>query len=112
MERDRIIRVSDNLKKEIANLIINSDLKDQCGFMSINHVETSRDLSKAKVFFTTINSKLSEKDLQALLNDNAWRIRKDLSNSLPIKRVPELIFFYDDHLDNVRKIDSIIDEID
>ena len=45
MERDRIIRVSDNLKKEIANLIINSDLKDQCGFMSINHVETSRDLS-------------------------------------------------------------------
>ena len=56
MERDRIIRVSDNLKKEIANLIINSDLKDQCGFMSINHVETSRDLSKAKVFFTTINS--------------------------------------------------------
>ena len=112
MERDRIIRVSDNLKKEIANLIINSDLKDQCGFMSINHVETSRDLSKAKVFFTTINSKLSEKDLQALLNDNAWRIRKDLSNSLPKKRVPELRFFYDDHLDNVRKIDSIIDEID
>ena len=32
MERDRIIRVSDNLKKEIANLIINSDLKDQCEF--------------------------------------------------------------------------------
>jgi ribosome-binding factor A len=31
---------------------------------------------------------------------------------LPIKRVPELRFFYDDHLDNVRKIDSIIDEID
>ena len=112
MERDRIIRVSDNLKKEIANLIINSNLKDQCGFMSINHVETSRDLSKAKVFFTTINSKLSEKELQALLNDNAWRIRKDLSNSLPIKRVPELRFFYDDHLDNVRKIDSIIDDID
>ena len=112
MERDRIIRVSDNLKKEIANLIINSDLKDQCGFMSINHVETSRDLSKAKVFFTTIHSKLSEKELQALLNNNAWRIRKDLSNSLPIKRVPELRFIYDDHLDNVRKIDSIIDEID
>ena len=80
MERDRIIRVSDNLKKEIANLIINSDLKDQCGFMSINHVETSRDLSKAKVFFTTINSKLSEKDLQVLLNDNALRIRINFSN--------------------------------
>ena len=48
MERDRIIRVSDNLKKEIANLIINSDLKDQCGFMSINHVETSPNKKKRK----------------------------------------------------------------
>ena len=55
MERDRIIRVSDNLKKEIANFIQNSELKDSCGFISINHVETSRDLSKAKVFFQHIN---------------------------------------------------------
>ena len=31
MERDRIIRVSDNLKKEIANFIQASDLKDSCG---------------------------------------------------------------------------------
>ena len=45
MERDRIIRVSDNLKKEIANFIQTSDLKDSCGFISINHVDTSRDLS-------------------------------------------------------------------
>ena len=43
MERDRIIRVSDNLKKEIANFIQTSDLKDSCGFISINHVDTSRD---------------------------------------------------------------------
>ena len=66
MEKDRIIRVSDNLKKEIASFIQNSELKDSCGFISINHVETSRDLSKAKVFFSTINSDLSEKDLEKL----------------------------------------------
>ena len=60
MERDRIIRVNDNLKKEIANFIQTSDLKDSCGFISINHVDTSRDLSKAKVYFSTINSDLSE----------------------------------------------------
>ena len=79
MERDRIIRVSDNLKKEIANFIQTSDLKDSCGFISINHVDTSRDLSKAKVYFSTINSDLSEKDLEKFLNDNSWKIRKNLS---------------------------------
>ena len=30
MEKDRIIRVSDNLKKEIASFIQNSELKDSC----------------------------------------------------------------------------------
>ena len=112
MEKDRIIRVSDNLKKEIASFIQNSELKDSCGFISINHVETSRDLSKAKVFFSTINSDLSEKDLEKFLNNNAWKVRKNLSNLLPLKKVPELRFFYDSHIENVRKIDSLFDNLD
>ena len=44
MEKDRIVRVNDNLKKEIAFFIQNSSLRDNCGFLSINHVDTSRDL--------------------------------------------------------------------
>tara|TARA_B100000214_G_scaffold191360_1_gene138305 strand:- start:386 stop:724 length:339 start_codon:yes stop_codon:yes gene_type:complete len=112
MEKDRIIRVSDNLKKEIASFIQNSELKDSCGFISINHVETSRDLSKAKIFFSTINSDLSEKDLEKFLNNNSWKVRKNLSNLLPLKKVPELRFFYDSHIENVRKIDSLFDNLD
>ena len=112
MEKDRIIRVSDNLKKEIASFIQNSELKDSCGFISINHVETSRDLSKAKVFFSTFNSDLSEKDLEKFLNNNSWKVRKNLSNLLPLKKVPELRFFYDSHIENVRKIDSLFDNLD
>ena len=112
MEKDRIIRVSDNLKKEIASFIQNSELKDSCGFISINHVETSRDLSKAKVFFSTINSDLSENDLEKFLNNNSWKVRKNLSNLLPLKKVPELRFFYDSHIENVRKIDSLFNNLD
>ena len=82
MEKDRIVRVNDNLKKEIASFIQNSDLKNSCGFISINHVDTARDLSSARVFFSTINSELSNKDLQKYLNENAWMIRKGLSLSL------------------------------
>ena len=72
MEKDRIIRVNDNLKKEIASFIQNSNLKNSCGFISINHVETARDLSSARVFFFTVNSETSDKDLQNYLKSNAW----------------------------------------
>ena len=111
MEKDRIIRVNDNLKKEIAFFIQNSDLKENCGFLSINHVDTSRDLSGAKVFFSSINSQFSNRELQKFLNENSWRIRKGLSGILPLKRVPELKFFYDEHIDNVRKIDDLIEKL-
>ena len=111
MEKDRIVRVNDNLKKEIAFFIQNSSLRDNCGFLSINHVDTSRDLWGAKVFFSTINSQLSNKDLQMFLNENSWKIRKGLSDILPLKKVPELRFIYDDHIDNVRKIDDLIEKL-
>ena len=111
MEKDRIVRVNDNLKKEIAFFIQNSSLREKCGFLSINHVDTSRDLSGAKVFFSTINSQLSNKDLQKFLNENSWKIRKGLSEILPLKKVPELRFIYDDHIDNVRKIDDLIEKL-
>ena len=68
-------------------------------------------LSGAKVFFSTINSQLSNKDLQKFLNENSWKIRKGLSGILPLKKVPELRFIYDDHIDNVRKIDDLIEKL-
>ena len=51
MAKDRIIRINDNLKKEIATYIQNSNLKDDLGFLSVNHVDTSRDLSGARYLF-------------------------------------------------------------
>ena len=108
MAKDRIIRINDNLKKEIATYIQNSNLKDDLGFLSVNHVDTSRDLSGAKVFISSFQTEKTNDELVRILNDNSWRIRKELANILPLKRVPEQKFYYDEHLDKVRHIDSLI----
>jgi len=112
MEKDRIIRVSDNLKKEIAFEIQNSDLKETCGFFSINHVETARDLSSAKVFFSTINSPMKHSELVHYLNENAWKLRKSLAQKLHLKKMPSLRFIYDEHSEKVRNIDTLLDNLD
>ena len=112
MEKDRIIRVSDNLKKEIAFEIQHSDLKETCGFFSINHVETTRDLSSAKVFFSTVNSPIKQSELVEFLNKNAWKLRKSLAQKLHLKKMPSLYFIYDEHSENVRNIDTLIDNLD
>jgi ribosome-binding factor A len=111
MQKDRIVRINDNLKKEISIFIQNSNLRERCGLLTINHVDSSRDLSKAKVFFSSINAPLNNRDLQDYLNENSWLIRKELSHSLPFKKVPELRFLYDEHLENVRELNSLINDI-
>ena len=105
MAKDRIIRINDNLKKEIATYIQNSNLKDDLGFLSVNHVDSSRYLSGAKVFISSFQTDKTNDELVGILNDNSWRIRKELANILPLKRVPELKFYYDEHLDKVRHIE-------
>ena len=90
MEKDRIVRINDNLKKEIATFIQNSQLKDNLGFLSVNHVDTSRDLSIAKVFISTFQSEKSKSELIEFLNENSWKIRKELARILPLKKVPNL----------------------
>ena len=79
-------------------------------FFSVNYVDTSRDLSQAKVFFSTIQAPINEKEL-ATFSRKFWKIRKALSNLLPIKRVPTLKFYYDDHLEKVRNLDDLIKDI-
>ena len=111
MQKDRIVRINDNLKKEISIFIQNSNLGERCGLLTINHVDSSRDLSKAKVFFSSINAPLNNSDLQDYLNENSWLIRKELSHSLPFKKVPELCFLYDKHLEGVRELNSLMNDI-
>ncbi len=108
MAKDRIIRINDNLKKEIATYIQNSNLRDDIGFLSVNHVDTSRDLSGAKVFISSFQTDKTNEEIIKILNDNSWRIRKELGNILPLKKVPELKFYYDEHLEKVRHIDKLI----
>jgi ribosome-binding factor A len=111
MQKDRIVRINDNLKKERSIFIQNSNLGERCGLLTINHVDSSRDLSKAKVFFSSINAPLNNRDLQDYLNENSWLIRKELSHSLPFKKVPELCFLYDKHLEGVRELNSLMNDI-
>ena len=92
MEKDRIIRINDNLKKEIAIYVQNSDLREQCGFFSVNYVDTSRDLSGAKVFISSFQTEKTNDELVGILNDNSWRIRKELANILLLKECPNLNF--------------------
>lgn len=85
-------------KNSISNLII-----------SVSKVNVTSDLSIAKVYLSVFPSEKGP-ELLAAIKSNAPLIKHDLAQrvKLQLRRVPNLIFFIDDSLDYIQKIDNAL----
>ena len=104
-------KVNNLIKKEISQIIM-VDLKDpRVKFVSITDVETTRDLSYAKVYFSVFgDDKKTQKTEEGLLSCAGF-IRKLLSTRLEMRHVPELVFKLDKSAEHTMKILEKIEEI-
>lgn len=85
-------------KNGITNLII-----------SVSKVNVTSDLSIAKVFLSVFPSEKGP-DLLAAVKTNAPLIKHDLAQRVKnqLRKVPNLIFYIDDSLDYIEKIDNAL----
>ena len=85
-------------KNSISNLII-----------SVSKVNVTSDLSIAKVYLSVFPSEKGPELLSAI-KTNAPLIKHDLAQRvrLQLRRVPNLIFYIDDSLDYIEKIDNAL----
>jgi len=77
------------------------------GFVTFTRVDVSPDLRHSKVFYSVINSQLSEKLLNEELNKMSKAFRKYLGQEIQIKNTPDLVFYLDEtvkHEEHMMKI--------
>lgn len=97
--------LSDIFRREGMNMV-------DGGMVSISKVSVTPDLLEARVYL----SFFQVKDTAALLQrikDRGWEFRKLLGHRIKdqLRRVPELIFFNDDTLDHVFKMEALFKKI-
>ncbi len=75
--------------------------------ISVSKVSVTSDLGVAKVFLSVFPSK-ERKEIIKGVSDNASSIRHELAQRTrnQLRRMPELLFFGDDSLDYIEKIDK------
>lgn len=106
----RIQRINKELQKEIS-LLLELKVKDEAVKAAvITEVDCNRDLSLAKVYFTTLHSDERGKVTGALKRVSTF-LRTSLGKTLRIRKIPKLIFLYDKSEEYGRSIDSILDQI-
>ena len=105
----RAERVSDQMKQEIADILMRKIKDPRIGFVTVTDVEVADDLRNAKVFVSVYGSEKAA-TLKGL-ESAAPFIRSELGRRMRMKFIPELLFRYDDSVERGAHINELLHEI-
>jgi ribosome-binding factor A len=107
----RASRVGDQIRAELADLLVREVHDPGIGFLTIVHVKVSPDLQQASAYYTTIGDEKARKETAKALGRATPFLRRQIGRRLRLKRVPELAFFFDDSIEKNDRIERILQDI-
>jgi ribosome-binding factor A len=111
MAKIRVGRVSEQIKKELSQ-IIQAELKDpRIGFITVTGVEATSDLSQARIYLSVLGSdEQKEATLKALASATGF-LRSELGKRMKLRHTPELLFKFDSSIEYGSRIESLLESI-
>ncbi len=100
-------RLASDMKNKI-NSVINDQI-DDLDFVSVTEVELTKDLQDAKVYVNCLLDNQEKYVLESLRKKEGF-IKREIAKSIKIRKIPSLIFKYDNSLENYNKIDSLLSD--
>ena len=108
---DGIKKLAIDIKREIS-FIINTKIKDPgIGFITITDTRLSIDGKYLDIYFSILGKEIEYEASLEALNRCRGFIKKNLSDRVRLRNVPELKFIYDDSIDKGMKITKILQDI-
>ncbi|MBQ4889881.1 MULTISPECIES: 30S ribosome-binding factor RbfA [Shewanella] len=111
-EFSRTRRIAQQLQQELA-MILQRDMKDpRIGFVTVNDVDVSRDLSFAKVFVTFFeeDQELVDQKIEALTAAAPY-VRTLVASRMKLRVMPELRFVYDSSLVEGMRMSNLVSQV-
>lgn len=106
----KIERLNHTIQQELS-IILMREVKDQhIKFVTITGVDTTTDLSYAKVYYTVLDQDKKEITQESLEKAQPF-IRTKLAEKIDIRHTPELRFIYDKSIAYGEHIEEIIEKI-
>ena len=108
---NRMERVNSSIKRELSN-IISRELTNTniTGLITVNKVDTAPDFSNSKVYVSMIAVK-NKKEAMLALKKAAGFMRTRLAHILRFRKMPSLIFIYDESVEYGSRINEIIHDL-
>lgn len=113
MSSIRQAKFSRLIQKELAHIFLTDGKRMfNNSLISITKVVVSRDLAFTKVYLSFLNESKPEELIEEI-KVNSGDIKRRLASRIRnnVRRIPELIFFYDDTMDYVEKMEGIFKDL-
>lgn len=111
METNRQKKISSVIQKDLVDILQGEVRKNGIAnlVISVSKVSITTDLSVATVYLSIFPQEKAKETLEAI-KTNSKLIKHDLSQRvrLQLRKVPNLVFFIDDSLDYIEKIDNAL----
>ncbi|MGE9276510.1 MAG: 30S ribosome-binding factor RbfA [Candidatus Phytoplasma pruni] len=106
-------RTANLIHKEIVFIINQIVINDKIGYINVTDVDLTKDLSFSNIYYTLLKDDEETVALAAeVLEEHKKEIRMELAKKIRnIKKIPNLIFKYDQSLVYGKHIDKLLEDI-
>ena len=101
-------RVGEEIREEIATLLVREVKDPGIGFITLTRVKVSPDLQLVRIFYTTLGDEKSRKETEKALARATPFLRRQIGARVRLRRVPELRFEFDRNVEHQDRIEKIL----
>ena len=107
----RVNRVSEQMKKELGDIILQKVKDPRIGFVTVTDVEVTGDLQNATIYISVLGDD-SEKDATLKGLDKAKGfIRTEIGKRIRLRVTPEIEFAFDESIAYGNRIETLLTQV-
>ena len=109
---NRTDRVGNQVLDILSGILIKNINLSHLGFISFTKVDIAPDLHSAKVYYSVLGRKKTDKEIDIAINQKRKAFKKYMGPELHLKCIPDLRFYHDESLIYEDKINKILHDVD
>lgn len=110
-EFSRHQRVSEVIRREMADIIRQEIYLPGLGMLTVSAVEVTPDLKSARIYMTLLGGTIEIAKALDYLNQSVKRLRHHLAQRLTLRVTPELHFLHDTTLEEGSRLVALINSV-
>ncbi|NLY55559.1 MAG: 30S ribosome-binding factor RbfA [Firmicutes bacterium] len=111
MSNTRKVRIEDQIRTEIGDMLL-KDLKDpRIGFASVTRVQLSGDKREVKVYISVFGTDEEKQQTMQALNHARGFIRTEIGKRIKLRHTPQIHFILDESIEQGSKVMAILSEL-